>query len=169
MRMELGITWCLLVAVGLIVAAEEQVPMSELSDLQNKTLALAAEELHSKKHINNRFQVFSVQEATEEDYSAGVFVRLNVMKRQTNCPKSQWKEGRECGAVNQGRVFDCCICIKYHYGNRAVLSSFIDCVLSRHVNPERQRKRSDQCKSVKRKNETGFALPGETSFSKSPK
>ncbi|OCT73744.1 retinoic acid receptor responder protein 2-like isoform X2 [Xenopus laevis] len=145
--MELGRTWCLLVAVGLIVASEGQVPMSELSDLQNKAVALAAEDLHSKKNINNRFQVFSILEATEEYYSAGIFVRLNIMKRQTNCPKKHWNEGKECSAVNGGRVFDCYICIKYQYGSHALLSSFIDCVLSRHVNTDRRHKRSQQCKS----------------------
>ncbi|KAE8595281.1 hypothetical protein XENTR_v10015675 [Xenopus tropicalis] len=165
--MELGRSWFLLVTVGLLGGAQAQVPLAELSDLQNKAVTLAAENLHSKTFVNKRFQIFSVLEAEQGDYSAGIFVRLNLLKKQTDCPKTQW-EGRECRAVNNGRVFDCSVCAKYEYDSHALLTSFIDCVLSNHVNPERQRKRSDQCKLVKRRNE-GLALPGSMSFSKSHK
>ncbi|KAE8595283.1 hypothetical protein XENTR_v10015675 [Xenopus tropicalis] len=132
--MELGRSWFLLVTVGLLGGAQAQVPLAELSDLQNKAVTLAAENLHSKTFVNKRFQIFSVLEAEQGDYSAGIFVRLNLLKKQTDCPKTQW-EGRECRAVNNGRVFDCSVCAKYEYDSHALLTSFIDCVLSNHVNP----------------------------------
>ncbi|KAG8443407.1 hypothetical protein GDO86_011993 [Hymenochirus boettgeri] len=155
--------WCLLVILGFLLSVKGQVPMDELTDLQDKALNLVMEDFHTKEYVRYRFQVLSILEAMEEKYSAGIFVRLHYTKKQTNCPKSQWK-GKDCKSLNNGKVFNCFACYKFAYGNHEVLSKLNDCVNERFVNEGRQRKRLTECRTVEKRKEIGLGLPGSFSF-----
>ncbi|KAM4687538.1 retinoic acid receptor responder protein 2-like isoform 2-T2 [Discoglossus pictus] len=155
-----------LVSVVLVLAVDGQVPVEELSAVQTKALTLVLEEFHNKKYVDSGFKVATLLEATETDYSAGIYVNLHFTAKQTTCTKENWRN-TDCKVTKTGRTSNCFACFKFEYESHKTLSQLVDCLPQRHWKADRDEKRRESCKEVARSMEKGLGLPGSFSFVKS--
>uniref|UniRef100_A0A1B8Y3K4 Retinoic acid receptor responder protein 2 n=1 Tax=Xenopus tropicalis TaxID=8364 RepID=A0A1B8Y3K4_XENTR len=94
-------TWCLLGAMGFILAVTGRVPMSELSGPQNKAMSLTTENFYETYRPRNHFIVTSVLGATQEGVFGGIYVQLHFQQKQSNC-KRRDSLGKECKPRKKG-------------------------------------------------------------------
>ncbi|XP_075444360.1 retinoic acid receptor responder protein 2 isoform X2 [Ascaphus truei] len=154
-----------LISMVLALGVKGQIPMGELSALQNTALANVIEDFHKKDHIQSGFQVSSVLKATEK-FSTGIFVHLEFTLKQTNCKKQQGK-GHDCNFITPGKTSNCFACFMFEYDTHEVLSQLIDCLPERHLKPQRVNKRTQSCREVEQTKGSRRRLPGTFSFLKS--
>uniref|UniRef100_A0A1B8Y3E0 Uncharacterized protein n=1 Tax=Xenopus tropicalis TaxID=8364 RepID=A0A1B8Y3E0_XENTR len=94
-------TWCLLGAMGFILAVTGRVPMSELSGPQNKAMSLTTENFYETYRPRNHFIVTSVLGATQEDLDGGIYVQLHLKQKQSNCRRRDSLR-KECKPLRNG-------------------------------------------------------------------
>ncbi|XP_041421642.1 retinoic acid receptor responder protein 2 isoform X2 [Xenopus laevis] len=153
--MKISRTWSLLVALGFIVAVSGQIPVSELSDLQKKAMSLVTEHFYDKYNPRNHFIISSVLEASQENFSDGIFVRLHFKKKRSNCTRKN-SRSRSCSFLKNGAEFSCFSCFWFENNSHNVESEFRDCAQNSQTEH-----REEQCRRVK---EERVAPSGAFSF-----
>ncbi|XP_078518710.1 retinoic acid receptor responder protein 2 [Lissotriton helveticus] len=151
---------------AIIATTSGQVRLEELSELQQRALDLTLEQFHESKDVIKGFKVLSLQEATEEEFSAGTFVRLQLNIKQTACSKSN-RERADCKLLRNGREINCTACFKFKSYYEMVSKPFVDCLPVHQLRKEREGMREKACNQIEQKDESGLGFPGVFSFSKS--
>ncbi|XP_077349751.1 retinoic acid receptor responder protein 2-like [Lithobates pipiens] len=160
--MKLVVGWGLLSAL-LVLRVQADVPAEELTELQNKTIRLVMERLH-QRDLPSGYKMASIVKAAEELYSAGIFVNVEFLVKQTSCRKHDWSKP-DCKAVKNAKTYSCFGCFKFEYDSYNVISQAEECILLRHLHEGRKARRNDLCKEVEMK-VTGKTIPGVYSFLK---
>lgn len=151
---------------AIIATTSGQVRLEELSELQQKALDLTLEQFHESKDVIKGFKVLALQEATEAEFSAGTFVRLQLNLKQTACSKTN-RERADCKVLRNGREMSCTACFKFETFDEIVSLPFVDCLPVHQLRKEREGMREKACKQIEQKYESGLGFPGVFSFSKS--
>uniref|UniRef100_A0A8C8RV55 Retinoic acid receptor responder protein 2 n=1 Tax=Pelusios castaneus TaxID=367368 RepID=A0A8C8RV55_9SAUR len=101
------------------------------SPLQQRTVELVLEDLHSKNYVQWVFKEQAVEDVTEIEDSRGLFVRLRVMLQQTWCRKLPgWSQ--DCVFKHNGRKRSCLACFKFDNSRPAnVLARYVRCMVER--------------------------------------
>ncbi|KAM4687544.1 retinoic acid receptor responder protein 2-like [Discoglossus pictus] len=154
-----------LISVVFLVSVAGQVRVKGLTYLQNRGANLVLEDLHSKENTKSAYRLVSISQRIERDYSAGKFVQLQFLVKQTNCKKENWKDVK-CRILRSGRTEDCFACFKFQNKSNMVLSQHISCLHHPSGNLEQDTARIQACKDMEQNNEP-VHLPGTFSFLKS--
>ncbi|XP_075070405.1 retinoic acid receptor responder protein 2 [Mixophyes fleayi] len=154
-------TWWI-ISVLLVLAAEGDVPLDKLTEIQNKAVRLVMENFHNKDNLKNGFKLSSVLEAGQIEYGSGIFVNLEFTIQQTTCQKHQWTQS-DCEFTRNKIKFNCFSCFKFDYEDE-VQSQVIDCARP-HFVKDRVAQRKKTCREVEMKN--AGKIIGSYSFLKS--
>ncbi|XP_031760256.1 retinoic acid receptor responder protein 2-like isoform X2 [Xenopus tropicalis] len=144
-------TWCLLGAMGFILAVTGRVPMSELSGPQNKAMSLTTENFYETYRPRNHFIVTSVLGATQEDLDGGIYVQLHLKQKQSNCRRRDSLR-KECKPLRNGAEFSCFSCFWFKNNSDKASSKFIRCA----QNSEQIGQWEEECNDLRNK---GIQLP----------
>ncbi|XP_069499192.1 retinoic acid receptor responder protein 2-like [Ambystoma mexicanum] len=153
-------------ATIIVAGTTAQIQLEETSELKQKALEHTLEKFYSSKEVINGFALVSIQEATETEFSAGTFVRLQLKLKQTNCNKNN-RARADCKVLRNGREMSCYSCFKFASADEMVVSPFVDCLPAHQLRKEREGMRAKSCKYIEDKDESGLGFPGVFSFSKS--
>ncbi|XP_040211300.1 retinoic acid receptor responder protein 2-like [Rana temporaria] len=146
--MKLAAGWGLVSAL-LVLRVQADVTTEELSEIQNQTIQLVMEKLH-QRDLPNGYRMTSIVKSVEELYSAGIFVNVEFLMKETSCRKHDWSKP-DCKVVKNAKTYSCFGCFKFEYDSHTVISQVEECILLRHLNPGRKTRRNTLCKEVEMK------------------
>ncbi|XP_028933427.1 retinoic acid receptor responder protein 2 [Ornithorhynchus anatinus] len=143
-------------------AAEE-----ELSGPRLRGLQLALEDFHKHPPVQWAFKNIQLLSASDLEFSAGTFVKLQFRLQQTSCPKREWRNS-DCKLKPNGRKRICQACFKFDSKDQ-VLKRMVHCPMdSPNGRKDLEEQWEKQCSMVEQAGESpsNYYFPGQFAFSR---